>query len=52
VLLRLYMADVSVRQCVRRAKVEGKKMKMDWDEFELTRGEFKHDGKDRMERSD
>jgi transposase InsO family protein len=31
------------------------KMKIDWDEFERTRGEFKHDGKnrkDRMERSD
>ena len=27
-------------------------MKIDLDEFELTRGEFKHDGKDRMERSD
>jgi hypothetical protein len=28
------------------------KMKIDWDEFERTRGEFKHDGEDRMERSD
>src|SRR5262249_48555220 len=27
-------------------------MKIDWDEFELTRGEFRHDGEDRIERSD
>src|SRR5262245_32218778 len=27
-------------------------MKIDWDEFERTRGEFKHGGKDCMERSD
>jgi hypothetical protein len=32
--------------------LQSSKMKMDWDEFELTRGEFKHDGKARMERSD
>jgi len=27
-------------------------MKIDWDEFERTRGEFKLDGKDCLERSD
>jgi len=27
-------------------------MKIDWDEFEWTRGEFKLDGKDCLERSD